>query len=114
MAELGGRKYDYKFADRGWIADMLLESGTDEIIMTDHDIFKDASYANLAFYDGEHWYTPESPLLEGTQRAFLLATKKIYPKEISVHDLNKYQQIKLINAMMSWDESPILSTALLS
>lgn len=114
MAELGGRKYDYKFADRGWIAAMLLESGTDEIIMTDHDIIKDASYANLAFYDGEHWYTPESPLLEGTQRAFLLAIKKIYPKEISVHDLHKYQQIKLINAMMSWDESPILSTALLS
>lgn len=114
LAELDGRKYDYKFADRRWITDMLLKSGTDEIIMTDQDIIKDASYANLAFFDGERWYTPESPLLEGTQRAFLLATKKIHPKEISFYDLHKYQQIKFINAMMTWDESPILSMALLS
>jgi 4-amino-4-deoxychorismate lyase len=114
LAELGGRKYDFKYADREWIADMLLKSGTDEIIMTDQGIIKDASYANLAFYDGELWYTPQIPLLEGTQRAFLLESKKIHPREISVDDLHKYQQVKFINAMMSWDESPIFSTALLS
>jgi 4-amino-4-deoxychorismate lyase len=114
LAELDGRKYDFKYADRDWISDLLLKSGTDEIIMTDEGIVKDASYANLAFYDGELWYTPQSPLLEGTQRAFLLETQKIHPREISVNDLHKYQQVKLINAMMSWDESPILSMALLS
>lgn len=114
MVELDGRKYDFKYADREWITDMLLKSGTDEIIMTDQGIIKDASYANLAFYDGELWYTPQTPLLEGTQRAFLLETKKIHPKEIRINDLHKYQQVKFINAMMSWDESPILSMALLS
>jgi 4-amino-4-deoxychorismate lyase len=82
--------------------------------MTDQGFIKDASYANLAFYDGEFWYTPACPLLEGTQRKYLLETKKIYPKEINISDLHKYQQVKFINAMMSWDESPILSTALLS
>ena len=114
LVELGGRKYDFKYADREWIADMLLKSGTDEIIMTDQGIIKDASYANLAFYDGDLWYTPKNPLLEGTQRAFLLESKKIHPREISVDDLQKYQQVKFINAMMTWDESPILSMSLLS
>ena len=34
--------------------------------------------------------------------------------EGELDDLQKYQYVKFINAMMSWDESPILSTALLS
>ena len=114
LVELDGRKYDFKYADRGWITDMILKSGTDEIIMTDQGIIKDASYANLAFYDGEVWYTPQRPLLEGTQRAFLLETKKIHSREIRTIDFHKYQQVKFINAMMAWDESPILSMALLS
>jgi 4-amino-4-deoxychorismate lyase len=114
LTELDGRKYDFKYADREWIVNMLLKSGTDEIIMTDQGIVKDASYANLAFYDGEIWYTPQSPLLEGTQRAFLLEIKKIHPREIRTIDLHKYHQVKFINAMMTWDESPILSMALLS
>ena len=63
LVELEGRKYDFKYADRDWITNLLLNAGTDEIIMTDQGVVKDASYANLAFYDGKCWYTPQIPLL---------------------------------------------------
>jgi len=114
LVELEGRKYDFKYADREWISDLLLKSGTDEIIMTDQGIVKDASYANLAFYDGERWHTPEIPLLEGTQRAFLLETNKIQVAEIRTSNLHQYQMVKFINAMMTWEESPTISMSLLT
>jgi 4-amino-4-deoxychorismate lyase len=114
LVELSGRKYDFKYAERGWITDFLSNSGTDEIIMTDQGVIKDASYANLAFFDGKCWYTPLNPLLEGTHRSHLLETKMIYPKEIKISDLHHYSEVKFINAMMTWEESPTLPTALLT
>jgi 4-amino-4-deoxychorismate lyase len=114
FVELSGRKYDFKYAERGWITDMLSTSGTDEIIMTDQGIIKDASYANLAFFDGSSWYTPLNPLLEGTHRSYLIETKMIYPKEIKIGDLHHYSEVKFINAMMTWEESPTLPTAMLT
>lgn len=114
LVELEGKTYDFKYADRGWINDMLLKSNTDEIIMMDDGIVKDASYANLAFYDGQHWYTPEIPLLEGTQRAFLLEANAIQVAAISTSNLHQYQMIKFINAMMTWEESPTIPMSLLT
>jgi 4-amino-4-deoxychorismate lyase len=114
LVELEGRKYDFKYADRDWITNLLLNAGTDEIIMTDQGIVKDASYANLAFYDGECWYTPQIPLLEGTQRAFLLEANKIQVSEIRTSNLHQYQMVKFINAMMTWEESPTIPLSLLT
>jgi 4-amino-4-deoxychorismate lyase len=114
LVELEGRKYDFKYADRGWITNLLLNAGTDEIIMTDRGIIKDASYANLAFYDGKRWYTPQTPLLEGTQRAFLLDSNKIQVAEIRTSNLHQYQMVKFINAMMTWEESPTIPMSLLT
>lgn len=114
LVELEGRKYDFKYADRDWITNLLLNAGTDEIIMTDQGIVKDASYANLAFYDGECWYTPQIPLLEGTQRAFLLEANKIQVSEIRTSNLHQYQMVKFINAMMTWEESPTIPMSLLT
>lgn len=114
LVELEGRKYDFKYADRDWINNLLLNAGTDEIIMTDQGIVKDASYANLAFYDGERWYTPQTPLLEGTQRAFLLEANKIQVAEIRTTNLHQYQMVKFINAMMTWEESPSIPMSLLT
>jgi len=114
VVELEGRKYDFKYADREWITNLLLNAGTDEIIMTDQGIVKDASYANLAFFDGECWYTPQIPLLEGTQRAFLLEANKIQVSEIRTSNLHQYQMVKFINAMMTWEESPTIPMSLLT
>ena len=114
LVELEGRKYDFKYADRDWITNLLLNAGTDEIIMTDQGVVKDASYANLAFYDGKCWYTPQIPLLEGTQRAFLLEANKIQLAEIRTSNLHQYQMVKIINALMTWEESPTIPMSLLA
>ena len=87
----------------------MSKSGTDEIIFVDKGLIKDASYANLALFDGVNWFTPKIPLLLGTRRAALLEDGIINEKEISLADLHKYKQVKFINAMMSWEESPTLT-----
>ncbi len=111
LVNLGGHQYDFKFEDRGWITSLLNTAGVDEIIMCDEGILKDASYANIVFFDGANWYTPEDPLLEGTRRAQLLIEGKIQLMDIRLSDLKKFEQVKFINAMMSWEESPTFQVA---
>ena len=108
LVDICSQQYDFKFEDRVWINTLLNAAGTDEMIMCAEGVVKDASYANLVFFDGAHWYTPENPLLEGTRRAQLLLDKKIHPMNIQISDLGKYEQVKFINALMSWDESPTI------
>ena len=54
-------------------------------------------------YDGEQWYTPQHPLLEGTQRAKLLALGKIKLRNIHILDLSGFKKLVLINAMLEFD-----------
>ena len=108
FAEIGNHTYEYKYSDRDWINEALSTSGTDEIILVDNGIIKDASYANIAFYDGTNWFTPIIPLLHGTRRAALIEQGIIKEIEISVADLHKYKLVRFVNAMMNWEESPTL------
>jgi len=109
LTEIGDNKYDYKYTDRDWLNEALLDATTDEIIFTSGGFIKDASYANLAFFDGSDWFTPKKPLLLGTRRAALIEKGIIKEIDIRISDLYKYKSIKLINAMMLWEESPTLS-----
>lgn len=109
ITEIGENKYDYKFTNRDWLNESLQKAGTDEIILSSEGMIKDASYANLAFFDGSDWFTPKCPLLLGTRRAALIEKGIIKEIEIRVTDLHKYKNIKLINAMMLWEESATLS-----
>jgi 4-amino-4-deoxychorismate lyase len=93
---------------------LLNISGASEIIMHDNGTVKDASYANLVFYDGSRWITPARPLLQGTKRDILLARNIIYMESILVDQLSNFTKIKFINAMMNWDESPELDITTLA
>lgn len=108
FVSVNGKEYSFKYADRKWINDMVALSGTDEIIMHDQHLIKDASYANLAFYDGHKWVTPAQPLLKGTRREQLINSNIIVPHDIYINQLHLYKQVKFINAMMTWQESPSL------
>jgi 4-amino-4-deoxychorismate lyase len=99
------KQYNHKYTNRDWINHLHSNANADEIIMVENGIVKDASYANLCFFDGENWFTPQNPLLLGTRRAFLLDNGIIQEKEIRVQDLHRYQAVRLINAMMLWQES---------
>lgn len=109
IADIGGHSYPYKFEDRAWINDLVNRSNADDIIMHRKDLITDASYANLAFFNGTSWVTPKKPLLHGTRRKLLLQKNILKEADINLYDLNNYSHFKCINAMITWEESPIYS-----
>jgi len=108
IQDIGSNVYPFKYSDRVWLKEILTKAGTDEVILTKNGDIKDASYANLVFFDGTNWITPNQPLLMGTRRAALLKAGIIIEAPIHIKDLNNFVDLKLINAMMLWEESPII------
>ena len=105
--------YRYKYENREAIHQLLSKSGVCDIIMVRKGLLTDASYANVAFYNGIEWHTPEIPMLEGTQRAKLIDLSLLKRKNIRIDDLGQYQYFKRINALMTWEEAPNLPMDLL-
>lgn len=102
-------KYGCKFADRSAIRRCLERKGScDDVLMSQRGYLTDTSYANVALYDGRHWYTPAWPLLRGTRRANLLEKGIIRTSIIRDRDLPQFKKIRLINAMLPWEEAPTL------
>ncbi|MBN1984735.1 MAG: hypothetical protein JW761_00460, partial [Prolixibacteraceae bacterium] len=52
------------------------------------------------------WWTPDTPLLEGTQRERLLKQGKIRVCRITPENLSKYIKVGLINAMQDLENMP--------
>ena len=105
LLDIKGQSYDYKNENRDWINEALAQSGKDEIMMHDDGLIKDCSYTNIVFFDGANWYTPESPLLEGTQRAKLIQEGIIISKALHVDDIPNFIKFKCINAMIHWEDA---------
>ena len=105
--------YRYKYENREAINQLLSQSGASDIIMVRQGLLTDASYANLAFFNGAEWHTPKKPMLEGTQRAKLIDHAVLIEKDIYVNQLGQYQSFKRINAMITWDDSPELPISML-
>ena len=114
IMEIGERDYRYKYAEREWINDLVRASGCDEIIMARAGKVTDASIANLAFFNGKEWLTPEEPLLAGTQRQMLMEKRMIKAVPVTLDDLLTYKVFKLMNAMLPWNVSPALKMEILT
>lgn len=108
VADIDNRSYTFKSTDRDWLNDILNNAGTGEVILTQRGVVKDATYANLAFFDGQNWFTPTSPLLHGVRRAQLLEQGIIKEQKIQIKDLHLFKSVRLINSMMLWEESPVI------
>jgi 4-amino-4-deoxychorismate lyase len=99
--------YRFKFDDRERLNRLFEQRGTcDDIIIVKNGLITDSSYANIIFYDERKWWTPDSPLLPGTQRAKLLSEKKISACRITYKDISKYKKAGLINALNNMEELP--------
>ena len=97
-------EYTYKYADREKLnAHFLQKEQADDILIIKNQQVTDTSIANIAFFDGERWFTPKTPLLKGTTRERLLDLHKIYEKDISVASLQQYKKVALLNAMIDFD-----------
>lgn len=99
-------KYDFKYEDRSRFQHLLkLYPKVDDVIITQNGLLTDATYANLAFFDGTKWFTPNTYLLRGTKREYLLDNQLLTEVEITVKDLKNFKRISFINAMRGLDLS---------
>lgn len=78
--------------------------GHDDVLIVKKGLLTDTSFTNIALFDGEKWFTPSTPLLKGTQRAYLLNQGLVYIRQIGVEDLYSYRQVVLFNAMIPFGE----------
>lgn len=92
--------YPYKSTDRKEIDKIFARRGdADDIIIVRDGLLTDTSIANIAIFDGLQWITPEKPLLPGTMRASLLASKKLKTNTLRAYELKKGVKFALMNAM---------------
>jgi 4-amino-4-deoxychorismate lyase len=93
--------------DRRELEKLLHKRGDcDDILVVKNGCITDSFYANVVFWNGEVWITPDTPLLPGTMRASLLRNGMIRKSRITPEDLAVYQKLKLINAMNDLQEAP--------
>lgn len=101
--------YHLKYAGREVLQELFARRGNcDDIIIVKNGLVTDSFVANLLFFDGEKWFTPTSPLLKGTKRQFLLDQGVISEREIREDEIKNYQKIGLVNAMIDFDEVPVI------
>lgn len=109
LVRADGLDYAFKYADRSKLVDLQKDTKADEVLFVKQGLLTDTSYANIALFDGACWYTPHEPLLEGTRRAQLLAEGVLIRERLAPADLQYFQKIRLLNAMMLWEEGPEVS-----
>lgn len=101
--------YHLKYSDRQILLELFAQrSGCDDIIIVKNGLVTDSFAANLLFFDGYRWFTPSTPLLRGTKRQMLLDQGIVVEKEIREEDISNYQKVGLINAMIDFDEMPVV------
>ncbi|MDQ2655823.1 MAG: aminotransferase class IV [Bacteroidota bacterium] len=104
----GDIAYPLKYADRSAIERLFDQrDGCDDVMIIRNGKVTDCSYSNVVFRKGRDWYTSDSPLLEGTQRAKLLEENKIQAREIQVRDIRSFDGVRIINAMLEFDSPEI-------
>jgi 4-amino-4-deoxychorismate lyase len=99
--------YPYKYIERDNIHILMeMRGDCDDILIIKKGMVTDSSYANVVFKDlNGNWVTPSTYLLPGTRRASLLQKGLINETSITYRDINKYSEVKLINAMIGLDDT---------
>jgi 4-amino-4-deoxychorismate lyase len=93
--------YSHKYSDRSHLLELMnMRGDCDDILIVKDGYITDTSFSNIVFFDGEKWVTPARPLLRGTMRESLLKRNLIGEENITVDDLNKIKEARLINAML--------------
>lgn len=101
--------YEFKFTDREKLSSLFnRRENCDDILIIKNGFVTDSYTANPIFFDGKHWWTPDTTLLPGTQRARLISEQKLNICRISADDIPKYKTIGLINAMQNFEDMPVI------
>jgi 4-amino-4-deoxychorismate lyase len=102
--------YRFKYSDREKLNQLFEKRGScDDIIIVKNGCLADSFVSNLVLSDGEKWWTPDTPLLPGTQRERLLKEGKIIERRILVDDISKFKKVGLINAFNDLTEMQVVA-----
>lgn len=102
-------EYEYKSTKREELDRIFEQRGlADDIIIVINGRVTDSYFANLVFFDGKKWWTPDRPLLQGIKRQSLINLGLLKTKKIFKKDLSTFQKISLINAMLDIGEVEVL------
>lgn len=95
--------YAHKSADRMALDHLFnLRQDSDDILIVKNGLLTDSYYCNIALSRNDQWFTPSSPLLNGTMRDYLLDSGKVIPADIPVGELSSYSSVRLFNAMIDF------------
>ena len=101
--------YRFKFYDRKNLTELFEKrDNCDDILIVKNGCITDSFTANPIFFDGKKWWTPDTPLLPGTQRAKLINELKIEVGRITPANISKYKKVGLINVMWNFENMPII------
>lgn len=101
-------RYKHKFIDREAINTLVRESGLDDILMVVNGEITDMSIANVAFFDGHRWVTPERPMLQGTKRDLLISQGVLSVERIAPRDVRLFSKAAPINALLDIGDVPFI------
>ncbi|WP_300673511.1 aminotransferase class IV [Soonwooa sp.] len=97
--------YRFKYLNRREIDILKQKSNAQEIIIVQNGNVTDTSFSNLLFLKDKTWYTPETYLLNGVQRQYLLNQNQIKTATISLENIQEFSHFQIINAMNDFDEN---------
>lgn len=98
-------EYDHKYEDRSRLEKLFgLRHEADDILILCNNEITDTYYANIALLKNGEWFTPKSYLLNGVKRQVLLSEGAINETTVTLDDLEGYEAISLINAMLDLGE----------
>ena len=101
--------YAFKFADRSKLSQLYqLRGQADDILIIKDGFITDTSYANIVFKKDEKWYSPQNPLLKGVRLESYLLENRVTPALLRPDDLSLFSEARIINAMISMENSSVI------
>jgi 4-amino-4-deoxychorismate lyase len=99
--------YAFKSQDRSLFDTLYAQKGdADDVLIVQHNCLTDTTYSNVAFLDGNQWYTPKTYLLNGTCRQRLLQVGILKERRITTSDLPNFSACRPINSMLVFEATP--------
>ena len=106
LVDGGALDYAFKYEDRSALMRLARQKGIcDDILITKDGFITDTSYSNVVLENSEGLFVPHTCLLNGTRRQRLLAEGIVKERPIRTSDLNQYNRLYLINALIGLEEN---------
>ncbi len=103
LIEANEFSYNYKLLDRSFFDRNVGKSPADDVLFVKNGFLTDCSYSNIVLWNGKKWLTPDSCLLPGVKRRFLLEKGIIHTARIHWTEIGNFTKMAFINAMRDFE-----------